>query len=252
MAEPMTPEAVSAALVAEFAAALEAGLETQVTVAPAAEGGGGLGWLVAVRVDGTMSGLLTAWIDGDGASAAARRLMTIDDDPEPSVVAEMLRELWNHAARMAASRWADGGLVATVAMPTAGVAPADTAEGWTLSVGGTPLVRVTLHGGLDFAGGRVAAHGDSDVAGNLAVLMDIDLPLVVRFARTELTLKALTALGPGSMLDMGRAPEDPVQVLVGGQVVAEGDVVVVAGNYGVRISSVLGPIDRMKALEGTR
>jgi flagellar motor switch protein FliN len=248
--EPLTPDAVRAALVAEFGAALEAGLETPVTVATSAAGGG-LGWLVAVRFDGVVSGQLTAWVDGEGATRAARRLMSIDDEPEPSVVVEMLRELWTHAARMAAARWTDGGLVATVATPTAGVAPAGPAAGWSLTANAASLLTVAVHGDLDL-GDAAGPQTHGDVAGNLAVLLDIDLPLVVRFARTELTLKALTALGPGSMLDMGRAPEDPVQVLVGGHVVAEGEVVVVAGNYGVRISSVLGPADRIKALEGTR
>ncbi|MGE0362228.1 MAG: FliM/FliN family flagellar motor switch protein [Vicinamibacterales bacterium] len=251
MADRLTPEAVRAALVAELGAALEAGLNVPVTLATAAAAGGA-GWLVTVRVDGALTGELTAWIDAAGAGRAARRLMNIDDEPEPSVVAEMLKEMWSHAARMAVSRWPEGTLQATVEAPAAGEAPADAAAGWTVAAGDTALAVVSVRGTLHHAASATGPRVESDVAGNLAVLMDIDLPLVVRFARTELTLKALTALGPGSMLDMGRAPEDPVQVLVGGQVVAEGDVVVVAGNYGVRVTSVLGPVDRLRALEGTR
>ncbi len=251
MADRLTPEALRAALVAELGSALEAGLNVPITLASAAAAGG-TGWLVTVQVAGPLSGEITAWMDAAGAARAARRMMNIDEEPEPGVVAEMLREMWSHAATMTVARWPEVGLTATAERPVAGEAPADAVAAWTVAAGDTALAVVSLRGALTHAAAPSGRAVESDVAGNLAVLMDIDLPLVVRFARTELTLKALTALGPGSMLDMGRAPEEPVQVLVGGQVVAEGDVVVVAGNYGVRISSVLGPIDRIKALEGTR
>ena len=66
------------------------------------------------------------------------------------------------------------------------------------------------------------------------VILDIELPLVVRFGRTELPLRALARLGPGSLIDLGRSADDPVDVLVSNRVVARGEVVVVGGNYGVR------------------
>lgn len=251
MAERLTPEALRAALAAELGAALEAGINVPITLATAAAAGGA-GWVVAIRVDGHLRGEITAWMDGAGAARAARRLMNVDEEPDGAVVAEMLREMWTHAARMAAARWPSAHLTTTVQTPQAGDAPPDAEAAWTVAAGDAALAVVSLRGGLESAAGTLGPRGAGDVAGNLAVLMDIDLPMEVRFARTELTLKALTALGPGAMLDLGRAPEDPVQVLVGGQVVAEGDVVVVAGNYGVRISSVLGPVERLKALEGSR
>ena len=65
-------DAVRAALVAEFGAALEAVLGTPVTVATSAAGGG-LGWRVPVTVDGAAAaGTLTAWVDGEGATRVAR------------------------------------------------------------------------------------------------------------------------------------------------------------------------------------
>ena len=65
----------------------------------------------------------------------------------------------------------------------------------------------------------------------------------------EMTLRALTQLGPGSVVDMGRSPDAPVQLLVGSQVVAQGEVVVVGGNYGVRITHLVSPADRLRAME---
>jgi flagellar motor switch protein FliN len=213
----------------------------------------GRAWRGVVAVGGGLEGELHVWIDEAGATGAARRLIGMDEEPDDSVVRDMLREMWAQAATMVAARPAFTGLTLTVAPPERTEMGAGL-TGWTLATGGAPLAAIAVTGAV--ARGALAAQltpgapSAASVAGNLAVLLDIDLPLVVRFARTELTLKALTALGPGSMVDMGRAPEDPVQVLVGGQVVAEGDVVVVGGNYGVRITTVLSPAERVKTLEG--
>ena len=61
-------------------------------------------------------------------------------------------------------------------------------------------------------------------------------------------LSALTRLGPGSVIDLGRSPDDPVDVLVNGKVLARGEVVVVSGYYGVRITEILGAADRIRSL----
>ena len=83
---------------------------------------------------------------------------------------------------------------------------------------------------------------------NLGVILDIDLPLVVRFAQTTLTLQALSRLGPGSVLDLDRSPEDVVDVLVNGVTIARGEVVVTAGNYGVRITEVVNAVERIRVM----
>ena len=85
---------------------------------------------------------------------------------------------------------------------------------------------------------------------NLDLILDIELPLTVRFGETEMTLAALTRLAPGSIIDLGRSPDDPVDVLVNGRLVARADVVVVGGNYGVRIVEVISAADRLKTVAG--
>jgi flagellar motor switch protein FliN len=89
-----------------------------------------------------------------------------------------------------------------------------------------------------------------EVPSNLDVILDIDLPLSVRFGQTDLSLETLTRLGPGSVIDLGRSPDDPVEVLVNGRLVARGEVVVVGGNYGVRILEVVSAADRVRSLRG--
>jgi flagellar motor switch protein FliN/FliY len=62
-------------------------------------------------------------------------------------------------------------------------------------------------------------------------------------------LKSLTRIGPGSLIDLGRSPDDPVEILVSNRVVARGEVVIVSGNYGIRILDVVSPRDRARTLE---
>ncbi len=83
----------------------------------------------------------------------------------------------------------------------------------------------------------------------IEVILDIDLPVTVRFGQTELTLRALTRLGPGSVIDLGRSPDEPVEVMVSNHVVARGEVVIVGGNYGIRILDVVSPSERARTLE---
>lgn len=75
----------------------------------------------------------------------------------------------------------------------------------------------------------------------LDAVLEVDLPLVVRFGRAVMPLRALADLGPGSVIDMGRSPDEPVELLVGDRLVARGEVVIVGGNYGVRITELTGP-----------
>ena len=81
------------------------------------------------------------------------------------------------------------------------------------------------------------------------VILDIDLPVVVRFGHTELPLRTLTRLGPGSVIDLGRSPDEPVAVMVSDRVIARGEVVVVGGNYGIRILDVVSTSERMRSME---
>lgn len=264
MAAPLTTDAVLRALAREFRTAIEAvggGALTERDGAAAT----GAGWATPIVAGGEASGTLTLWIDQAGVRNVARAMMGLDEEPEAAVTADMLRELWNQAA--SAAMLVDGFAGLTLAPGTP--APAHAPAGAPLAVLHEDAgVLATLHaaGTLNAAARRAegasgahdagadAEHADNDGSGgglpeNLARLLDIDLPLVARFARTEMSLRALTQLGPGSLVDMGRSPDAPVQLLVGGHVVAEGEVVVVGGNYGVRIMHLVSPADRLKAME---
>lgn len=95
---------------------------------------------------------------------------------------------------------------------------------------------------------QTRAAGASAGGDNLDVILDIDLPMVVRFGETQLPLQALVEFGPGAVIDLGRSPDEPVDVLVSGKLVARGEVVVVGGNYGVRITEVASRVERIRQI----
>src|SRR4029077_20615096 len=88
------------------------------------------------------------------------------------------------------------------------------------------------------ASAAIPAAITSEDDSRLEAVMDVDLPLIVRFGRTVMPLRALADLTPGSVVDMGRPPDEPVDLLVGERLIARGEVVIVGGNYGVRITEL--------------
>ena len=79
----------------------------------------------------------------------------------------------------------------------------------------------------------------------LDVLMDVELPVTVRFGSAQMTFGDVMALRTGALLEFDRALEEPVEVLVNGRVVARGEIVMVQGNYGVRITEISTPRERL-------
>ncbi len=82
---------------------------------------------------------------------------------------------------------------------------------------------------------------DSDCPGSatLDLLRDMELPVSVSFGRTEMPLQEVLKLAAGSVIELDRSVNDPVALLVNDTVVALGEVVVIEGNYGLRISEIL-------------
>jgi flagellar motor switch protein FliN len=80
---------------------------------------------------------------------------------------------------------------------------------------------------------------------NFDMLMDIELPLVIRFGQTQMALRDIARLTPGSVIGFDRDAEEPVELLVNGHVVARGEAVTVKGSYGIRISEISSRRERL-------
>jgi flagellar motor switch protein FliN/FliY len=82
-------------------------------------------------------------------------------------------------------------------------------------------------------------------AGPLELVMQVELPVSVSFGRAELPLRDVLKLATGSIIELNRALSDPVEVIVNNCVIARGEVVVIEGNYGVRIQEIVSRDKRM-------
>ncbi len=85
-------------------------------------------------------------------------------------------------------------------------------------------------------------------AGNLDLLLDIQLPVVVRMGHTEMQMGELLKLTPGSILELNRSADAPVELLVNGKLIAKGEVVVVDGNFAFRITEIESRASRIRSL----
>lgn len=92
--------------------------------------------------------------------------------------------------------------------------------------------------------------GGPENSAALGLLMDVELPLVLRFGKARLALRDLLELKAGSAIELERDPENPVEILVSGKVIARGEAVVVEGHYGVRISEVVSSKEPLLPLPG--
>lgn len=232
------------------------------------------GWRVSCSMSGALTGSITLAVSDADATALARRLMGMDEDPPADAVVDTLGEVVGQAAGGLGQQPMAGGARIRVegaaqkgaALPGEDPAVFDIAmeDGTSLRFG----CWVALQAGEAAAAGQALSAPTMPVAAtppapagrasspalpapsldNLDVILDIELPLTVRFGRTEMTLQALTQVGPGSVIDLDRSPDEPVEVLINEKVIARGEVVVVAGNYGVRVTEVTSAANRIRSL----
>ncbi len=98
-----------------------------------------------------------------------------------------------------------------------------------------------------------AAAAEAPVEGTAAsktldLLLEVELPVSVSFGRTEIPLKDVVKLSTGSILELNRAVSEPVEIIVNNCVIARGEVVVIEGNYGVRVTQVISRQERLRTL----
>jgi flagellar motor switch protein FliN/FliY len=73
---------------------------------------------------------------------------------------------------------------------------------------------------------------------NLKLVLDVELNVTLRFGQRQLTLREVLELTSGSVIELDRQVEEPVELLLEGKVIARGEAVVIDGNYGLRVTEV--------------
>ena len=199
--------------------------------------------MASLWLRGTLHGRLTLKLQQDHAKA-----LFADDDAEDSWQAVM-RGLLQYLPKRAA----DAGMFAF------SVASQETTDSYTghvriggLDVSASPMVRGTvdaladqeLLGSLQVAewnASREASRARNDLVrgGQLGRVMDVPLAVTLRFGQRQMRLRDVLELDTGVLVELDRQVEEPVDLMLGDRVIARGSVVIVDGNYGLRVTEIV-------------
>ena len=96
--------------------------------------------------------------------------------------------------------------------------------------------------------GRDGGGSGPALSPGVELLLDVELEATLRFGCREMLLGEIMELGPGDVVQLDRHVSDPVDLIVGDKIVARGDVVLVNGNFGLRVTEVAAPRKRLESI----
>jgi flagellar motor switch protein FliN/FliY len=179
------------------------------------------------------------------ADAAINQEDKVDDIPGDSVEeaenAELLsqEEIDNALRRQNQEEAADGNQAEMAAVINSAV------QG--LNPGDLSMARTTSVKAADFQ--QLSSSDKGGAPRNIDLLMDVELPVSIELGRTRMDISSILALGPGSIVELEKLVGEPVDLLVNNKCVAHGEVVVVEENFGLRITQLISPEERIKNLQ---
>ncbi len=104
---------------------------------------------------------------------------------------------------------------------------------------------------VDEEGSAETAGEESGEPASLDLILDIPLAVTVELGRSKMLINDLLQLGQGSVIELTKLVGDPLEVLVNDKLVARGEVVVVNEKFGVRLTDIVTPMERVKSLATT-
>ncbi|MCL6548373.1 MAG: flagellar motor switch phosphatase FliY [Alicyclobacillus sp.] len=135
------------------------------------------------------------------------------------------------------------------ARAVAGDPPATPAAGAPSQPAASPSSAKVAVSRPEFAEFSRAAEPKAAAPRNLSLLYDVPLNVTVELGRTRRPIKEILELAPGSILELDKLAGEPVDILVNNKRIAVGEVVVIDENFGVRVTDIISPIDRVKNLQ---
>lgn len=91
--------------------------------------------------------------------------------------------------------------------------------------------------------------GQTKEIANIDLIMDVPLQITVELGKTRKSIRDILALGPGSVVELDKLAGEPVDLLVNGKLLAKGEVVVIDENFGIRVTDIVSPIERVANLQ---
>jgi flagellar motor switch protein FliN len=135
------------------------------------------------------------------------------------------------------------------------VAPADESDDWAAALAeqaDADAASKTTSGGTQsaaglfptFSGGGVASNTQNDID----MILDIPVQLTVELGRTKIPIKHILQLAQGSVIELDGLAGEPMDVLINGCLLAQGEVVVVNDKFGIRLTDIITPSERLRKL----
>ena len=87
------------------------------------------------------------------------------------------------------------------------------------------------------------------IGGNISLILDVPMTLTVELGRTTKLVQEILGLGEGSIIELDKLAGEPVDLLVNGKLIAKGEVVVIDENFGVRVTDIVSPAERLTGLQ---
>jgi flagellar motor switch protein FliN/FliY len=84
--------------------------------------------------------------------------------------------------------------------------------------------------------------------GNISLIMDVFMEMTVELGRTKKQIKDILGMGEGTIIELDKLAGEPVDILVNHKPIAKGEVVVIDENFGVRVTEILSPLERVSDL----
>jgi flagellar motor switch protein FliN/FliY len=91
-------------------------------------------------------------------------------------------------------------------------------------------------------------QGASHEQGNIGLIMDVSMEMTVELGRTRKLIKEILGMGEGTIIELDKLAGEPVDILVNHKLIAKGEVVVIDENFGVRVTEIVSPIERVNDL----
>src|SRR5262245_32294940 len=96
---------------------------------------------------------------------------------------------------------------------------------------------------------ELSSDAGAGSGGRLDMILDIPVQLTVELGRTKIAIRNLLQLAQGSVIELDRLAGEPMDVLVNGCLIAQGDVVVVNEKFGIRLTDIIMPAERLRRLK---
>jgi flagellar motor switch protein FliN/FliY len=146
---------------------------------------------------------------------------------------------------------------------TAGPAPAAPKPAPSAAPQGAPLngmngmngMNMNAMGGMGFPANvqsvqfpNLMPQPTAQEAGNIGLIMDVYMEMTVELGRTRKLIKEILGMGEGTIIELDKLAGEPVDILVNHKLIAKGEVVVIDENFGVRVTEIVSPMERMSDL----